>query len=146
MLHRSYLMFAKQPDLYDPRPSTLNPNPTPYTLYTSLLHSLLPSPYSLVPNPFTQPQVLPDLRHRHCGLPGNQDRSRQCCKPCTLPKSQLTNPPGHLWRDDWTSLSGPHSTLLISMLDAWKPHGLFPPDIQQVQLSISTETGSLTCS
>ena len=26
-------------------------------------------------------------------------------------ESQLTNPPGHLWRDKWTALSGPLSGL-----------------------------------
>ena len=30
------------------------------------------------------------------------------------PESQLTDPPGHLWRDTWTALSGP-----LSILNIW---------------------------
>ena len=34
----------------------------------------------------------------------------------TGPESWLTNPPGHLWRDKWTALSGPLSGLRVWVL------------------------------
>ena len=39
------------------------------------------------------------------------------------PESCLTNPPGHLWRDEWTALSGELSSLLPSDSKGVLKHG-----------------------
>ena len=46
-----------------------------------------------------------------------QELSSTRLKVCTASLLvELTNPPGHLWRDKWTALSGPLSRPRISVL------------------------------